>query len=68
MNLPDRAGMGVGPDGWVGVYERRAEAEPWTLLLFLACPSFLPFYTIVIEDLHDRPLPSRPILQETPIG
>lgn len=37
-------------------------------LLFLACPLLLSLYTIVIEDLHDRPVPSRPVLQETPIG
>lgn len=37
-------------------------------LLFLACPLFLSLYTIVIENLRDRPVPSRPVLQETLVG
>lgn len=58
----------MGPGGWVGVCERRAKAEPGTLPSVPCLPSFLPRYTIVIEDLHDRPVSFRPILQETPIG
>lgn len=48
--------------GWVSV-EGGLRLSLGPFLLFLACPSFLPLYTIVVEDLHDRPVSSRPMLQ-----